>query len=642
MMVQGVCFSSNGQYVATSAMEGSVKLWPVAALPTFISLEGHEQTVWTAAFSPDGKRVATGSLDQTARIWDASSGALLRTFVVRFPVVSLAFSHDGERLVTVGPDNAACIWNLQNTDATFESPPGFEVRSRRIGTALGAGPNSEQETAEKAPGDWRSPRLMSGHTRAVMAVAWSADDRLIATGSKDTTAKIADANTGAARLTLVGHSNSVLAVAFTPDGKVLATGSADGTARLWSTSSGQCLHVLTSHSGAVLSLAFSPDGHLLATGSADRSARLWDTATGRQVHLLSGHLNGVSSVAFSPDGQRLVTVPGGTDLYAVFNRETRVFFWDVASGRQLLTLPAHDNALYGAAFSPDGHRLVTASGDNSARIWTAFPWRSTDYPGDSNTALATRIEQFKRQFWKSAHTNQQAADALGRPWTNGFHVYHHSYGDMNLPPPGSKTHPLFTIPPRPDQASSNQIDLSGAYNVALNESWQALRSLADVDRNLAALPAGLQTFGGVAFDVRGFIQLRGVAPDSELYPERVDIPVGRVFQRLYALHGTTWFERQGREIGAFELYYANGDSSVVPILFGEHLRGEDSRLDPRSACPQGRLVWGADSSASPADNRPRLYQTAFANPKPTLEVVRIEFVSKVTRCGPLLVALTVE
>ena len=176
-------------------------------------------------------------------------------------------------------------------------------------------------------------------------------------------------------------------MAFTPDGNILATGSADGTARLWSVASGQCLRALTNHAGSVLSLAFSPDGNLLATGSADRSARLWDTRTGRPIHVLSGHINGVTSVAFSPDGQRLVTAAGGTDLYADVSREMRVFFWDVASGRQLLTLPAHDNAVYAAAFSPDGQRLVTASGDNTARIWTAFPWRSTDYPGDSRPRL---------------------------------------------------------------------------------------------------------------------------------------------------------------------------------------------------------------------------------------------------------------
>jgi WD40 repeat protein/predicted Ser/Thr protein kinase len=633
--VQGIRFSPDGQYVATSSTEGIVKIWPVSPLPDFLSLEGHSQTVWTAAFSPDGSRVATGSLDQTARIWDATNGALLRTFVVRFPVVSLAFSHDGQRLVTVGPDNAACIWDLQNSDATSENPPGFGVR--QSSAALGAGPNSEQETAEKEPGDWRSPRLLSGHTRAVMAVAWSPDDRWIATGGKDRTAKIADANTGAARLTLVGHSDSVSAVAFTPDGKVLATGSADGTARLWSTSSAQCLHVLTNHSGAVLSLAFSPDGHLLATGSADGSARLWETSTGRQLHLLSGHLN-VSSVGFSPDGQRLVTTSGVTNLHSSGGRVFKVFLWDVASGRQFLTLHAHDNVVYGAAFSPDGHRLVTASADNTARIWTAFPWRSTDYAGDANAPLASRVEQFKRQFWRAAIAAQKTADALERPWTNGFHVYHHSFGDMNLPAPGSKTSPLFPIPPRPAQAGSDQVDLTGRYNVALNETWQPLANLADVDFSLAALPPGLQSYGGVAFDARGTLQLRWAAPDSELYPDRVTIPLGRVFHRLHAFHGTTGFEPDGHAIGAFVLHYTDGQAVELLLVSGEHLRGiEDSRSD----CPSGQMVWPS-APVKNAGPQLRLYHTTFLNPKPELNVVSVEYVSKLTRCGPFLVALTVE
>ncbi len=629
LVVHGIRFSPDGQYVATSAMDGTAKIWSVAELRPFVTLEGHDQTVWTAAFSPDGRRVATGSLDQTARIWDANTGTLLRTLVVRFPVVSLAFSRDGNRLATVGPDNTACVWNVQ----AAPEPP------RLVSTLQGVGA-PEHAKAWTPNGD--ELLRLRGRTRAVLAVAWSLDDQWIATGSKDKTAKIWNAITGAERLTLAGHNDTIHAVAFARDGKVLATAGADGTARLWFVSSGQCLHALTHHTEEVLSLAFSPDGNLLATGSADQSVRLWDTHTGRQVLVLSGHINGVTSVAFSPDGQRLVAAASGTTLYAGANRDFRVFFWDVASGRQLLTLPTHDNAVYAAAFSRDGQRLVTASGDNTARVWTAFPWRSTDYPGDSNIALSTRIEEFKRQFWQSAISNQQVAASLGRPWTNGFRVYQHTLGELHLPPLGSKTQPLFPIPPRPAQASSNQIDLTATYNVALNESWQAIGDLADVDRTLSALPAGLQTFAGVPFDVRGFVQLRGVAPDSELYPDRVAIPVKRVFQRLHALHGTTWLERQSREIGAFVLHYVNGEVAKLPIVFGEHLRGEDPRLDPKSECPNGQLVWGAGSSADPADNRPRLYQTTFVNPKPELEVVRIDYVSKVTRCGPLLVALTVE
>jgi WD40 repeat protein len=75
------------------------------------------------------------------------------------------------------------------------------------------------------------------------------------------------------------------------------------------------------------------------------------------------------------DGQRLVTAAGGMDLQASFSREYRMLFWDVGSGHQLFTLTPHDNAVYAATFSTDGSRLITAGGDFTARIWTAFPWR---------------------------------------------------------------------------------------------------------------------------------------------------------------------------------------------------------------------------------------------------------------------------
>ena len=43
--------------------------------------------------------------------------------------------------------------------------------------------------------------------------------------------------------------------------------------------------------------------------------------------------------------------------------------WDAATGRELLTLPGHTDAVFGVAFSPDGTRLATASGDQTAKVW---------------------------------------------------------------------------------------------------------------------------------------------------------------------------------------------------------------------------------------------------------------------------------
>jgi WD domain, G-beta repeat len=43
--------------------------------------------------------------------------------------------------------------------------------------------------------------------------------------------------------------------------------------------------------------------------------------------------------------------------------------WDAASGRELMTLSGHAEALTSAAFGADGKHVVTASQDKTVRIW---------------------------------------------------------------------------------------------------------------------------------------------------------------------------------------------------------------------------------------------------------------------------------
>jgi WD40 repeat protein len=81
--------------------------------------------------------------------------------------------------------------------------------------------------------------------------------------------------------------------------------------------------------------------------------------------VLSGHDDAVSVATFSPDGRRIVTA----------SRDQTARIWDSVTARQLAVLSGEgdDNypAAYSAAFSPDGRRIVTASGDKTARIWDA-------------------------------------------------------------------------------------------------------------------------------------------------------------------------------------------------------------------------------------------------------------------------------
>ena len=624
--VMTIAFSPDGQSVATSSADGTLKVWPLDPIPASVNLVGHDQVVCAVTCSPDGHYVATGSFDQTARIWDADTGAPLETIPVCSPVVSLAFSPDGSKLLTPGPDNTACVWAVEDLP---KSPGGL----------------SDRDTVRTAP--VTEPLRLRGHARAVMTVAWSSDNRWLATGGKDNTARIWDAHNGAERFTLTGHTGWVRAVAFAPSGKFLASGSADHTIRFWEVESGRCLRISTNHTADVLSLAFSPDGLRLASGSQDRTARIYDTRTGMEtVAPLTGHPMGVTSLAFSPDSQRLATVGSGT-FFHEGSREFRIRVWDVHSGQQLLCFSAQTNALYGVAISPDGRGFITGGGDNTAAIRRAFPWRSADYPGASQTPLAARIESYKREFWRDALAAQRSADSAPRgqnPIRRHLRYFSY-YGNLNLPPVGIKTRPLLPIPTRSHQAGSNQVDLTSGYNVALNETWQPARRMEELDLNLAALPSGLRAFGGIEFDVRGVIQLRRAAPDSELFPQQVAIPVRQKFARFHVLHGTRYFHQPGAVIGAFAIHYADGTQAEVPIIYGEHLRQADPADTPDdtiSNCPSGAVAWKSLAPASPLDWQLRLYQTTFVNPNPNLEVIGIDYVSKMTRCGPFLVALTVE
>jgi WD40 repeat protein len=79
----------------------------------------------------------------------------------------------------------------------------------------------------------------------------------------------------------------------------------------------------------------------------------------REALILRGHDGELDSADFSPDGRRVLTA----------SRDNTARLWDAATGKEVVILRGHQAHIYSAVFSPDGARVLTASDDGTARLW---------------------------------------------------------------------------------------------------------------------------------------------------------------------------------------------------------------------------------------------------------------------------------
>ncbi|HEY6072639.1 MAG TPA: hypothetical protein VIV15_04405, partial [Anaerolineales bacterium] len=108
-------FSPDGKWLAGSN-GNDIKIWDASTGRELFILSGHTDWVMGLAFSPDGKSLASTSLDGSVKVWSLEPGN--ETVTVQNSVAAygtrLVFSPDGRSFATNGGDGSATIWSAEN------------------------------------------------------------------------------------------------------------------------------------------------------------------------------------------------------------------------------------------------------------------------------------------------------------------------------------------------------------------------------------------------------------------------------------------------------------------------------------------------------------------------------------------------
>lgn len=369
--VLSIDFHPNGNMLASSSLDQTVRLWDVMSGETRAVLHEHEQPVWSISFSVDGKILASGDATGLIYLWDSQRAELQRVLNGHVAMIhALTFDPKGRWLASSSHDAKIIIWDLQSGSIhkTLEpSQDGMTGVAFSPDGSIFATSGDDQMVYVINTETWRILYPLRLHDDAVTDIVFSPNGQTLISAGADHLVCIWDLQTLRIRHRLSGYSKRLNTLAFHPSGKYLASGHYDHGIRLWDLSTHRIHQTIYGHAGGTNSLTFSADGTLLASANDDHSIHLWEMSpTGERpnhFYRLLGHGRDVTGVTFYQDKNQ-----EGVQRLLSSSEDRRIGIWDLEFHQLSSFMSSEHGPLWSVQINAAG-TLIAAIDDNNIHLW---------------------------------------------------------------------------------------------------------------------------------------------------------------------------------------------------------------------------------------------------------------------------------
>ncbi len=349
--VRNAFFVDEGRFILTCTSLMQVSLWPVDRDTPLYSVKLSGPGLMMADQAPGGRRIALATTDQFFQVWDAFGPTGLQPLgyyaglglEAGKSAPSVKFAVASDVLGVRWSGNASAVINA--ADATVKAqclgPKPFmgngDIALSPDGRRFAAIPD------RRTPVVWDVDTgallyVLRDHPHRATVVAWSPDGSRLAAGYADGAVRILAADSGETTAAPEGHADAVFDIRFSADGARVVTASRDKTAAIWDASTGAKLADF-GHALPVLSSALSERGALLATFAADAIVRIWGVGNAKEIQQFQTH--GYTSDDPSERTAQVSFVLGDRFLLTRCSFAT-TRLWDVESGALLAAFEEDD------------------------------------------------------------------------------------------------------------------------------------------------------------------------------------------------------------------------------------------------------------------------------------------------------------